>query len=59
MILVRATVNLPGLKCGRTALVDPEEPYVRKCLLGGLVIAAAPASPAPDSASGDPPSVGG
>jgi hypothetical protein len=37
-IVVRATVNLPKLKVGRTALVDPKEPYVAACLNGGLVV---------------------
>ena len=37
-ILVRATVNLPKLKAGQTATVDPTVPYVARCLEAGLVV---------------------
>lgn len=32
LIEVRATINLPGLRCGHVASVDPSVPYVRDCL---------------------------
>ncbi len=32
LLLVRATVNLPGLRAGEHALVDPEDPYMRGAL---------------------------
>lgn len=32
MILVRATINLPGLAAGQEAMADPDDPDVRACL---------------------------
>lgn len=32
MILVRATINLPGLPAGQQAMADPEDPDVKACL---------------------------
>lgn len=37
-ILVRATVNLPGLKVGQFANVDPDDPYIADCLRTELVV---------------------
>jgi hypothetical protein len=31
-ILVRATINLPGLAAGVQALVDPEDEYMRRAI---------------------------
>lgn len=32
LMLVRATIHLPGLPRGKLALVDPGEPYIQRCL---------------------------
>ncbi len=32
LLLVRATVNMPGLRAGEHALVDPDDPYMRGAL---------------------------
>jgi hypothetical protein len=40
LVLVRATVNLPGLVCGQEALVDPSVPYIAECLEARLVVPA-------------------
>lgn len=32
MMLVRATIHLPGLARGQLALVDPADAYIRRCL---------------------------
>lgn len=37
-ITVRATVNLPDLKCGETAIVNPATPYVKMCLEHKLIV---------------------
>lgn len=37
-LLVRSTVNLPGLRLGQQAFVDPEDPYIKTCLEGQLVV---------------------
>lgn len=31
-ILVRATVNLPGLPAGKEAMVDPDMPWIKQAL---------------------------
>lgn len=37
-ILVRATINLPGLNAGETALADPTEPYIQDCLRAQFIV---------------------
>jgi hypothetical protein len=37
-ILVRATVNLSGLRAGNRVLVDPSDDYIKACLAAGLVV---------------------
>jgi hypothetical protein len=36
-ILVRASINLPGLSLGALAWVDPEAPYIATCLEYGYL----------------------
>lgn len=36
-MIVRSTVNLPGLPAGRTAKVDPSKPYIQRCLRAGFL----------------------
>lgn len=38
-LLVQATVHLPGLPVGATALVDPNDPYMATLLAGRLLVA--------------------
>lgn len=38
LIAVRATINLPGLRHGRVAIANPEEPYVAECLRWGWLV---------------------
>lgn len=38
VLTVRATVNLPDLKCGELAVVNPNTPYVKMCLKYQLVV---------------------
>lgn len=38
LIEVRAAIHLPGLPVGAVALVDPDEPYVARCLAAGYVV---------------------
>jgi N-acetyl-anhydromuramyl-L-alanine amidase AmpD len=38
LIEVRATISLPGLRCGEVAWVDPADPYVTDCLAGGHLV---------------------
>jgi hypothetical protein len=45
MMRVRATVNLPGLRRGHVATIDPDDLYMKGCLRGGLVV---PDSEQPD-----------
>lgn len=35
---VRATINLPGLRLGQTAFVDPSDPYIADCLAAELIV---------------------
>lgn len=35
---VRATINLPGLRLGQTAIVDPADPYIADCLAAELIV---------------------
>ncbi len=37
-VLVRATVNLPGLRAGREAIVDPSTEYVKRVLAAGYLV---------------------
>lgn len=37
-IVVRSTINLPGLPAGRTANVDPSKPYIARCLAAGYLV---------------------
>jgi hypothetical protein len=37
-ILARATVNLAGLRAGKTALVDPRQPYIADLFRGGYLV---------------------
>lgn len=38
LLLIRATINLPGLRRGEQALVDPEEEYIAECLASGVIV---------------------
>lgn len=38
LLIVRATVNLAGLRAGETALVDPRQPYIASCLARELIV---------------------
>jgi hypothetical protein len=38
LILVRATIHLPGLRLGDEALIDPSLPYERDCLNAGYLV---------------------
>lgn len=37
-MIVRATVNLPGLQRGKMAETDPEVPYIARCLAAGYLV---------------------
>jgi hypothetical protein len=41
-VLVRATVNLPGLRFGEYAYVDPEDEYMGAALRSSLLVLAEP-----------------
>lgn len=38
LIVVRATVNLSGLRAGQQVRVDPSDDYIKACLSAGLVV---------------------
>lgn len=37
-ILVRSTINLPGLSAGEEALVDPTASYIQDCLRAQFIV---------------------
>lgn len=50
-LLVRATVNLPGLRAGYYAYVDPEDDYMRGLLAANLLVEAEEKAPLDADAS--------
>lgn len=50
-LLVRATINLPGLPRGEEVLVDDEDPYMADCLKTGLLV---PVEKTPDAGKFSP-----
>lgn len=38
LLLVRAAVNLPGLRLGWEAPVDPNDPYIARLIVAGLLV---------------------
>lgn len=40
IVTVRATINLPGLRRGETAVVDPDIPYIADCITAGYLVEA-------------------
>lgn len=48
LLLVRATINLPGLRVGEHAFVDPEDDYMRDAL---RTLALVPVEPWDDPSS--------
>lgn len=51
-VFVRATINLPGLRAGREAWVDPEEEYVKVCLAASYLVAVDEPERGDDNADG-------
>lgn len=37
-MIVRATINLPGLRRGEEAEVDPQVPYIARCLEARYIV---------------------
>lgn len=38
LIEARATINLSGIRAGKTALVDPNDPYIARCIANGFLV---------------------
>jgi hypothetical protein len=47
-VLVRATVNLPGLSRGEEVLVDDSSPYMAECLEAKLLVPVVQVAPEPE-----------